>query len=55
MLVPELSQQDLDLTEQLLKGMQLIRIPLINHLILGEGNHFSLHRITDLWQRYPQE
>ncbi|MGK7942739.1 MAG: DNA repair protein RadC [Crocosphaera sp.] len=51
----EPSQEDLDLTEQLLKGMQLLRIPLIDHLILGEGNHRSLHRTTDLWQRYPQE
>ncbi|NQZ64344.1 DNA repair protein RadC [Crocosphaera sp.] len=51
----EPSQEDLDLTEKLLQGMQLIRLPLIDHLILGEGNHCSLHRTTDLWQRYPQE
>ena len=51
----EPSQEDLDLTEQLLKGMQLLHIPLIDHLILGEGNHCSLHRMTDSWRRYPQE
>ncbi len=50
----EPSLDDIELTERLLKGMQCINIPLMDHLILGEGNHRSLCRTTDLWQRYPQ-
>lgn len=50
----EPSQADLDLTEQLLKGGTYLDIPLLDHLILGNGNHQSLRQITDLWIRYPQ-
>ncbi len=50
----EPSQEDLDLTEQLLEGANYLDIPLLDHLILGEGNHQSLRRTTDLWESYPQ-
>ncbi len=48
------SEEDISLTEQLLKGAQYLNIPLLDHLILGNGNHQSLRQITDLWNRYPQ-
>jgi DNA repair protein RadC len=51
----EPSQADIDLTEQLLKGAQYLDIPVLDHLILGNGNHQSLREIIDLWDRYPQE
>ena len=38
----EPSEQDIALTEQLLQGAQLLNIPLLDHLILGDGNHQSL-------------
>ncbi|WP_013324497.1 RadC family protein [Gloeothece verrucosa] len=50
----EPSQEDIDLTEQLLQGATFLNIPILDHLILGNGNHQSLRQITDLWLRYPQ-
>ncbi len=51
----EPSDNDVALTEQLLQGAQLLSVPLLDHLILGDGNHQSL-RITmpTLWDTYPQ-
>jgi DNA repair protein RadC len=31
-----------------------LSIPLLDHLILGQGNFLSLRQTTDLWQDYPQ-
>ena len=50
----EPSPEDIYLTEQLLQGSQYLDIPLLDHLILGNGNHQSLRQGTDLWERYPQ-
>jgi DNA repair protein RadC len=50
----EPSQDDLYLTEQLLQGAQYLNIPLLDHLILGNGNYQSLREITPLWTKYPQ-
>ncbi|YAF94948.1 MAG: DNA repair protein RadC [Nodularia sp. CChRGM 3473] len=50
----EPSQEDQDLTRQLLLGAQFLGIPLLDHLILGNGNHQSLRDITTLWDEYPQ-
>jgi DNA repair protein RadC len=50
----EPSPEDLQLTRQLLAGAQFLSIPLLDHLILGQGNFLSLRQTTDLWQDYPQ-
>ena len=50
----EPSPEDIYLTEQLLKGASFLEIPLLDHLILGNGDHSSLRQGTDLWDRYPQ-
>ncbi len=50
----EPSQEDLDSTEQLLKGGQYLGIPLLDHLILGNGNHQSIRQVTNLWDLFPQ-
>ncbi|MBF2019543.1 MAG: DNA repair protein RadC [Hydrococcus sp. C42_A2020_068] len=50
----EPSQEDISLTEQLLQGAQYLRIPLLDHLIVGNGDRQSLRQITDLWEKYPQ-
>lgn len=50
----EPSVQDIDLTRQLLAGAQFLGIPLLDHLILGDGNHQSIREITTLWDEYPQ-
>lgn len=49
------SPEDIYLTEQLLQGAQYLDIPLLDHLILGNGDHQSLRQGTDLWERFPQE
>jgi DNA repair protein RadC len=51
----EPSPEDIKLTELLLQGAQYLQIPVLDHLILGNGEHQSLRQITDLWERYPQE
>ena len=51
----EPSPEDVNLTELLLQGAQYLQIPVLDHLILGNGEHQSLRQITDLWERYPQE
>ncbi|KJH69442.1 RadC family protein [Aliterella atlantica] len=50
----EPSPQDIELTRQLLSGAQILGIPLLDHLILGDGNHQSLREVTTLWDEYPQ-
>lgn len=49
------SPEDIQSTEQLLKGAQYLSLPILDHLILGNGTCQSLREITDLWERYPQE
>jgi DNA repair protein RadC len=50
----EPSSQDIALTEQLLKGAQFLNLPVLDHLILGNGDFRSLRSTTDLWERHPQ-
>lgn len=50
----EPSQEDIELTKQLLIGAQYLNIPLLDHLILGNGDHLSLRQTTTLWDEYPQ-
>lgn len=48
------SAADIALTEQLLSGAQLLAIPLLDHLILGQGEFRSLRQTTQLWDEYSQ-
>ncbi len=50
----EPSQEDISLTKQLLIAAQFLNIPLLDHLILGNGDHLSLRETTSLWDEYPQ-
>lgn len=45
----EPSDADIELTKQLLLGADYLDIPLLDHLILGNGDHQSLRQLTDLW------
>ena len=50
----EPSPEDILLTRQLLQAGQILGIPLLDHLILGNGNYASLRQTTTLWQEAPQ-
>jgi len=50
----EPSPEDITLTRQLLAGAQFLAIPLLDHVILGNGDHCSLRQTTKLWEEYPQ-
>jgi DNA repair protein RadC len=50
----EPSREDINLTKQLLQAAQILSIPLLDHLILGNGDYQSLREITDLWDDFPQ-
>ncbi len=50
----EPSQEDILLTEKLLQGAQFLHIPILDHLILGNGDYQSLYQTTNLWDKYPQ-
>jgi len=50
----EPSPEDIILTRQLLEGALLLGIPLLDHLILGNGEFRSLRQTTLLWNDCPQ-
>lgn len=50
----EPSPEDLCLTRQLLSGAKFLDIPLLDHLILGNGGFSSLRQTTTLWEEFPQ-
>ena len=50
----EPSDEDINLTRQLLTGAHFLGIPLLDHLILGNGDYLSLRQTTTLWDEYPQ-
>ncbi|WP_254563306.1 DNA repair protein RadC [Oscillatoria sp. HE19RPO] len=50
----EPSPEDIQLTRQLLQAGQFLQIPLLDHLILGNGDFQSLRKICGLWEEYPQ-
>ena len=51
----EPSPDDLALTRQLLQGGKVLSLPVLDHLILGDGRFQSLRQTTSLWQEIPQE
>ncbi len=48
--IVEPSEADLELTRQLLQAADILGIPLLDHLILGNGEFRSLRQTTELWQ-----
>jgi DNA repair protein RadC len=46
------SQEDLRLTEQLILCGKTLQIPVLDHIIVGQGNFTSLRRATSLWGTY---
>lgn len=46
----EPSNEDIELTRQLLKASDVLSIPVLDHLILGNGEFVSLRETTSLWK-----
>jgi len=51
----EPSQEDIHLTRQLLEAANLLGVPILDHLILGNGDFSSLRQTTSLWQESSVE
>lgn len=51
----EPSPEDMELTRNLLQAAQYLQIPILDHLILGQGSYQSLRIMCELWEEYPQE
>jgi DNA repair protein RadC len=51
----EPSPEDITLTKQLLAGAQCLGLPILDHLILGNGDFLSLRQTTHLWEEFPQD
>lgn len=49
------SPGDLDLTRELLQAGRAIGVPVLDHLILGQGQFQSLREATTLWDELPQD
>ncbi|MBE9223043.1 DNA repair protein RadC [Cyanobacterium stanieri LEGE 03274] len=45
----EPSTEDISLTEKLLESSTIIGIPILDHLIIGNGDHFSMRENSNLW------
>ncbi len=50
----EPSVEDLSLTEQLLQCAKIVGIPILDHLIIGNGDFRSIRQNCTLWEEYPQ-
>jgi DNA repair protein RadC len=48
------SPEDITLTRQLLEASRMLSIPMLDHLILGNGTHTSIREVTSLWKEHPQ-
>lgn len=48
----EPSSEDIALTKQLLQASKILDIPIMDHLILGEGSFVSLKATTNIWDLY---
>lgn len=51
----EPSYSDLELTRKLLATAQVMEVPILDHLILGQGRFSSLRETTTLWSDFPQD
>ncbi|HEY9624508.1 MAG TPA: JAB domain-containing protein [Crinalium sp.] len=49
----EPSREDISLTQQLLQGGNCLSIPILDHLIVSQGNFRSLRQDTALWNNQP--
>ncbi|MGB0562768.1 MAG: RadC family protein [Spirulinaceae cyanobacterium] len=48
------SPEDIALTRQILAAANLLMLPVLDHLIVGQGDFCSLRQTTTLWEDYPQ-
>jgi DNA repair protein RadC len=51
----EPSPEDINLTRQLLTAATFLGVPLLDHLILGNGDFVSLRQTTELWKECTED
>ena len=49
------SPSDLELTRELLQAGKTLGVPVLDHLILGQGQFSSIRESTTLWEEIPQD
>lgn len=47
---PTPSQDDVKLTQRILKVSKLMEIELLDHIIVGHNTYYSMHQNTDIWE-----
>ena len=49
------SPEDIKLTRQMVRGGYLLNIPVLDHLIIGNGDFNSIRQATGIWEEIKQE
>ena len=49
------SHEDIKLTKHMVRGGYLINVPVLDHLIIGNGDFNSIRQSTDIWEELEQE
>ena len=49
------SREDVELTKQMVRGGYLLNMPVLDHLIIGNGDFSSIRQSTGIWEALEQE
>ncbi|MGC1525527.1 MAG: JAB domain-containing protein, partial [Phormidesmis sp.] len=49
------SPEDIQLTKQMVRGGYLLNVPVLDHLIIGNGDFKSIRQATSIWEEIEQE
>lgn len=49
------SHEDIELTKHMVRGGYLLNIPVLDHLIIGNGDFSSIRQSTGIWEALEQE
>ena len=49
------SPEDIELTKQMVRGGYLLNVPVLDHLIIGNGDFKSIRQATSIWEEIEQE
>ena len=49
------SREDIELTKHMVRGGYFLNIPVLDHLIIGNGDFSSIRQSTGIWEALEQE